>query len=575
MDLKQEYKKIIEKANKKKIDIKYIAVPPKPELGDLSCTIAFKISKEKKKDPKEIAEKISEKIKVKGIIKDIKAVGPYINVFFEWGNIGNELLKEIIKKKSKFGSEKSKENILIEHTSINPTGPIHVGRIRNSFIGDTLVRVYKFLGWNVKTHYYVNDIGKQVAVIAWGFNNKIKPKKIIVERYKNFKKKEDFKVFFVYVPAYEIVSTNELKMKEVDKLIEKCEAGNKRAISKLKKVAKICLEGQKKTLDAFDIKFDSFDFESMFLEDNSVKRVIEKLKKLKQYKKLGNGAKVIDLRMFGIPKEEGTVFLRSNKTSVYLTRDIAYHFWKFKRTDKALTMLGEDHKLEFVELKTILNLLGALKNKDLDVAFLSFVNVLGQKMSTRKGITVPVDSLLIDGIRRAENEIKKRNPKLQKSKIKKIAEFIAKAAIRYSLLKINPLKPILFSWDEALSFEGNTGPYCQYAYVRASKIIKKAKKVPKRFDCVYLKKQEEINLIRILNGFQKTLQDTIEGKSPNILVNYVYNLAFNFNKFYENIKVLSEKNKNKRNARLALVFCISQVLKNGLNLLGINVPKQM
>ncbi|MEM2121630.1 MAG: arginine--tRNA ligase, partial [Candidatus Woesearchaeota archaeon] len=489
----------------------------------------------------------------------------------------SNLLKREKEEKNKV--VKKKKKILIEHTSINPSGPVNVGRIRNSFIGDTLVRVYRALGYEVLAHYYVNDVGKQVAIISWAKNKNIQEDEKLKEKFREYSERNDFKTMFIYVPAHKIVLSDESAAKEVEELIKLCELGDKKTLNMFKETASYCLEGQKKTLERFNIKFDSFDFESRFLENNETQKFIEKLKRLKEYKVV-NGNHVLDLEKYGFKSRfGGVVFQRANGTSVYVSRDVAYHAWKKKIADKMINVLGEDHKVEFKVLKQMLKLLKIIKrDEEFEVVHFSFVGLKEGKLSTRAGRVVPADLVLDEGKKKVLTII---GDKIESSKKEEIAEKIASSAIRYFELKVNPEKQIIFDWDSALNFEGQTGPYLQYALVRAKKIILKSgisefeiENNLKNVDYKLLSSDEEKNLIIKIDDFNDVLEQTALKNSPHIIANYAYELATSFSDFYEKLRVIGEEDEIK-NARLALVLAFVKVFSRVLNILGIEEVEEM
>lgn len=549
-----------------------LEVPPDHSMGDYSFA-CFKLSQALKKAPQQIAEELKVKILLPNFIEKVETKGAYLNFFISKEFLAKEVINKVLKEKENYGKIKGNKKLLLEHTSINPTGPINIGRIRNSFIGDTLVRLYKTQGYKVSTHFYVNDVGKQVAIIAWAKTKKIKPSEELEAHFSAYKSRPDFKTLFIYVPANNILKEGNNEQ-EVLTLIQECEAGDKKALDLLRKTADFCLQGQLKSLARFGINYDSFDFESKFIEDKSTESVISRLSKLREAINLDD-AKALDLSEHGFERRGGgTVFARKNGTSVYITRDIAYHEWKLKQADNLLTVLGEDHKVEFNELKKILSLLNDFKQgQDLNVVFLSFVNLKEGRLSTREGRTIPIDEVLDNAAEKVKKIISSRH-ELNKKEIEDISEKVAASAIRYYLIKIQPLKPILFDIDEALSFEGETGPYLLYSYVRASKIVKKAGLEQKKPDFKLLSSKEEQELLKLLGNYPEVLKNATESQSPNTLAKYTHTLAFSFSSFYENKPVLSA-NENEKIARIYLVKAFMQVISNCFETLGMEKVESM
>jgi len=547
------------------------------EFSDLSSTIAFKIGKEIGENPVTLAEKFRERIERANIelIERVESLNGYLNFFLNYELILTRLWNEILEKKENYGKGmRRKEKIILEHTSINPSGPVHVGRLRNSLIGDALSRILKFYGYEVETHYYVNDIGKQIAMITMAEIWNIKPDPEVVKSYKEYAEKNDFKVFFTYVSANRLYEKDEKFREEVDNLIKRAELGDRKALAMIKSVAKKCLDGQKKIYEILGINFDFYDFESNFIETNEVFNVIEKLKQTKFWRKADFG-EGLDLSSFGIERASKlSVLLRKDGTTTYLARDIAYHLYKMKLGDLLLNVLGEDHKLEFQELKTILEKILNLEKK-LEAVHFSFVNFQGLQMSTREGRIFPVDKLIDLAIEKAKAEIRKRGKGREAD-----AALVGIGAIKYHLLKTSPMKPINFSWKAALNFEGDSAPYIQYAHARCCSILKKEfgedsfleKTLNFLSSCdpisaSKLEENEKKLILQILR-FPEVIENSAKEYKPNILANYLYDLSYIFNKFYYECPVLKSEKKIKCR-RLFLVYTTKLILANGLYLLGI------
>ena len=570
-ELKREAGSIIEKACGEKTDF----IKPPEGMGDIGSTVAFSMAKKIRKSPPEIARDIAKKIKLpeKGMLARAEAKGPYIN-FFVNEKYNKKVIEQVLELKTGYGAgEKKKEKVLIEHTSVNPSGPVHVGRFRNPIIGDVLVRLHKFLGYTVHVQNYINDVGKQIAIIAWAKDNDIKPKKELIEKYKKYRNKPDFETFFIYVPANAEITASDKAEKEVNDFLQKCEAGDVKSLEKLRKVSEHCLKGQKEVLERCGFHYDEFVFESKFIENKDVEKLNQRLKSLAEFQQLPNGAYSLDLSKYGIKKEEGTVFQRANGTSVYLTRDVCFHLEKFKRFDRSINVLGEDHKIEGEEILAIMDLLGEKIDKH-KIVFLSFVNLAGKKMSTRMGETVPLDEVIDEGVEKAYNEVKKKNPDLPEKEKREVAEMVGIGAIKYYIVKTEPLKNIVFDWDRALDFTGDTGPYLQYTHARANSILEKAKTAYSDFDVSYLKEKEEKDLIDLIARFPELVEQAGEQCKPYTVANYAYSLANNFNTFYHAHQVIQE-NKGIEKARLALVKAVKITLGNALGLIGLKAPERM
>jgi arginyl-tRNA synthetase len=412
-------------------------------------------------------------------------------------------------------------------------------------------------------------MGKQVAILAWGVNN-LKSTDIPKAEYD----KQDHKTVGFYQVACKLLEENENVSDEIGKIVKKSEEGDQKTIDLVHKAYNPVLEGINESLKRINIIIDTYIPESNFVKDKSVDAVINKLKKSKYCRK-EEGAFYIDMEPFGIKgRNTKFVFIRKDGTTLYATRDIAYHLWKAKNADLLVNILGEDHKLESKQVEIALNLIEAKMIPQ--AIFYSFVSLPGGKMSTRRGRVVYLDDLIDECVTRAFDEVKKRRGKeLTEKKMKEIAEIIGIGALRYNIIKVQPEKDISFKWEEALNFEGNASPFIQYSHARSCSILSKKQDEIKDIDATLLDHDSETNLIKKLSKFPKIIKEACEGFKPHIITTYLFEVASQFNQFYRDCPVLSEKNNKNRVGRLALVESTRIVLQNGLNLLGIVAPKEM
>ena len=545
-----------------------LEIPPE-NMGDLAFP-CFSLAPIAKKSPKDIAKDIAEKIEKGKWVAKIDTHGGYVNFYIDSERLVSATLNSILETKEEYGHlQKKNKKIIIEHTSANPNGPLHVGRARNPIIGDTLVRIYKAAGYDVESQFYLDDLGKQVAILTWGINN-IDPNDVTPPKYE----KPDHKNVGFYQEANKLMEEDETVAKEISEIVKKLEHGDSKTIERVHKAYKLVLEGINESLDRINIHIDKYVPESTFVTDKSVEKVISNLKKT-QYCHEENSALYLDLESFGIHgRNTNFFFLRSDGTSLYATRDIAYHQWKAKHADMLINVLGEDHKLEARQVEIALKLQG---EKILPKpVFYAFVSMPGGKMSTRRGRVVYLDQLIDECVERAYDEVKKRRGKeLSEKKMKEISEMIGIGALRYNIIKVQPEKDIVFKWEEALNFEGNSAPFIQYAHARACGILSKKEDSVKDINALLLKHDSELQLIKKLAKFPMVIDEACKGCRPHIITTYLCDIAAQFNQFYRDCHVLSEKNIELRKARLALVDSTRIVLRNGLNLLGIVAPEEM
>tara|TARA_Y100000310_G_scaffold211920_1_gene212705 strand:- start:2826 stop:4490 length:1665 start_codon:yes stop_codon:yes gene_type:complete len=531
-----------------------LEIPPDQSLGDYAFP-CFTLSKKLKKNPKEIALELSRKLnkKTPKTIDKIQNIGPYVNFFVDKKELTKEMLSKALE--SSYGQGKEKEKILVEHTSVNPNASPHVGRARNSIIGDAIVRILKFRGNKVKIHYYVNDVSKQIAMLALNFNKKDKFDDMLSN----------------YVSISKKVEKNPKLEKEVFNLLEKFESKDKETQALFKKIVDTCIEGQKKIFNNFDIHFDSFDYESRYIGSPS-KNILKELDATgKLFKDKDNRTVLNQGDTDLIRKMKAPVFVltRSNGTGLYGLRDIAYTIDKSK-SDRNIIVLGEDQKLYFEQIAEAVKLLGHKTPEVLHYSFVLLQSDKGiSKMATRRGEIVLLEQFFIEAVAKAKKEISKRKTKGDPKKV-------AIAAIKYAMLRNDINKNIIFSWDKSLAFEGDSGPYLQYSYARASSIVRKAKltskaKTKSKYTIPNLS-NTEIKLIKKISEFPTTVQHASEKLNPSLIANYSFQLAQSFNEFYHTNKVIGEKEES---FRIKLVEAFRNTLKNSLHLIGIEVMEEM
>ncbi|EMR75648.1 arginyl-tRNA synthetase [Thermoplasmatales archaeon SCGC AB-540-F20] len=554
-------------------------------LSEYECEIRLEISPEGrgdfafpcfslaslvKKSPNDIAESLADKIEKSKWIAKAEANGGYVNFFVDDKYLISSTLRSIFEMKEKYGHlQKKNEKVIIEHTSANPNGPLHVGRARNPIIGDTLVRIFKAAGYDVESQFYLDDMGKQVAILAWGLNN-LDSKNVPKSEYD----KPDHQNVGFYQAANELMEKDKKVAEEIGEIVKRSEHGESKTIELIHKAYALVLEGINESLHRINIQIDKYIPESTFVRDKSVEQVINKLKKTK-YCHEENGAFYLDLESFGIQgRNTKFFFLRKDGTTLYATRDVAYHQWKAKHADLLINVLGEDHKLESKQVEIALKLLGAKISPR--VLFYAFVSLPGGKMSTRRARVVCLDELLDECIERAYREVeKRRGSELSEGEMKKIAEMVGIGSLRYNIIKVQPEKDIVFRWEEALNFEGNAVPFIQYAHARACSILSKIKDEKRDFDSNTLKHDSEVKLMKQLARFPLFIEDASSGYKPHIIANYLYETASKFNQFYRDCPVLSEKNTMLGKSRITLVDATRIVLNNALELLGISAPEEM
>ena len=541
--------------------------PPNPELGDLASTISFQLAKLLRKAPNLIAPEVVEKIELPEIFERVEATGPYVNFFINHDIFAKQLLDSVDEDYGQLDAVD--EKIILEHTSANPNGPLHIGHIRNSVIGDSLRRLLTKAGYNVDTQYYVNDMGRQLAMIVYGMEE------LGLKLEDQPASKIDHKVGELYFKVNQMIKEDESLNDGVDATIRKYEGGPSELDEKFEYAVNSCLEGVKETLKRMNVKHDAFVWEGQFVRTGIVDNLTQELYDIGYARQ--EEVLYLDLSEFDIPKE--LVLRRADGTSLYSTRDIAYHIYKSKNCDKIIDIFGSDHKLAARQVELALEILEEIEpNSDkIEVIFYEFITLPEGSMSTRRGVFISVDELMDEAVRRATEEIISRRPDLDKETIDKIAEEIGIGAIRYYIARLSPEKHITFKWDEALSFERGCASI-QYAHARACKLLKKAQE-EKGIDLADLTVEDtwsldenEKELVKLIAKFPSLVEDSAKIRRVHPIAQYCQDLASAFNRFYKAEQVIGS---DVENARLLLVEKSRITLRNALDLLGVSAPDMM
>ena len=611
-------------------------VPSNFEFGELAASVCFELAKHARKKPRSIAEEIVQAIDVSGfpLIESVQAAGAgYVNFRVNSETFSRLTLESARELDTEYGYIKTSDpkKILLEHTSVNPVHPIHIGQARNPMLGDALARILTKHGHNVSRHYYVDDVGRQSAVIAYGYSKLGKPKpkgkpdrfiggiyavtscimeikrlKKVVESTKNLDNQDVTKLRRdldewtsislemeqrfpkLFTKLLAAISKDSDPEEQVSKLIRGYETGEKEAKNLIREVCELCLKGFRETLASVEITIDSWDWESDLIWNGNVNRALEELKAT-PYVFESDGvlefdaekvAHDLDLKKtLGISDDHelsSLTLVRADGTSLYTTRDIAYHLWKFQRAERVVNVIGMEQTLPQLQLKLALSALGHTDYIKILIHFAySLVRLPGHRMSSRRGRYITLDEVMDGAAKRAYAEVSKRSPHLSDEEKQKISVFVGKGAVKYALIAVDPTKPVVFTWDRVLDFEKNSAPYIQYSHARACSILRKASRLPEDADYSLLVDQIERDLMLTLARFPEVFLDTAENLRPTAIADYVNSLADKFNKFYTKLPVIKADSSGLSDARLALVDATRIVLRNGLKLLGIEAPQKM
>jgi len=612
--------------------------PPSSEFGELSSSACFELAKSAGKKPLDVAQQIVDNMDLMSypLIQAAKAAGAgYVNFYVNLVEFAELTLESIARLGDEYGYVKTEKpvRIIVEHTSANPGHPIHIGTVRNSVLGDALARILKSRGHTLYRHYYVDDVGRQSGVIGYGYARLDQPEpegkpdhfigrvyaitncfieiqklKKALEKAKGVADNEAVAKLMRELHDWTAAAAElnaaypQLFVKLIDKLNKdenpdarvaelnlEYERGEKDTVKQLiRKVSELCLEGFKQSLNRIGVFYDSWDWESDFVWNGDVARVLMRLGETPYVFHVGgvlefNANKAVEdlgLRpLLGLSENyevPSLTLVRADGTTLYTTRDISYNLWKFRKADLLINVVGVEQTLAQLHLKIGIAALRHLdKVKNLRHFAYNLVSLPGFKMSSRTGRYVTLDETVDEAVRRAYEEVAKRSPQLSEDEKKRISDAVGIGAVKYALVQVDPSKPVVFTWDRVLDFEKNSAPYIQYSYARAGSILRKAGRKQRRADYAFLKEPVERGLIMLLAKFPGVVVEAAEGFRPNQVADYANVLADKFNSFYNALPVIKAQPKKLSDARLMLVDAARVVLRNALYLLGIEAPETM
>jgi arginyl-tRNA synthetase len=539
------------------------APPPKAAMGDVAMR-TFEAARKLKMPPPKLAAAIAADISFGADVVETTTAGPYVNFKLDRDTFGRRIVSAIREEGSAYGASGRGENLtaLVEHTSINPNASPHVGRARNAMIGDSLVRMLRFEGYDVEVQYYVNDMGRQIALLALVCGDP--SKRTFDEMLK------------LYVEANERAATDAAFADEAYALLAKMEDGDQETRDRMFAVTELCLHGQLMVLARLGVKYDVFVRESKYVKDPRLEVLLEALRKNNAVFTDEDARLVVDLKELGHEYDEGRYFvlMRANGSSLYGCRDLSYTIEKSERgADLNLIVLGEDHTLYAQQLKRIL---GTADMTAPEPVYYAYILLKEGKMSTREGKVVLLSEFLDEATKRAMEKVEDQCVDLPEKERQAIAAKVAVAAVRFAILRVGSNKNVIFDWDASLSFSGDTGPYVQYSCARIASILRKFGDLPDEVPEAFpVEKDEEWALLTKLTTFPDVIQTAVDQRAPAPVAQFALETARLFTSFYHACPVLTAETDEQQRARALICAVTLRALKNALRLIGIESLDRM
>lgn len=558
MDFKQKVVDLVSEQvdlPKEKISM-LIERPKNPKMGDYAFP-AFALAKIEHKNPALIAKDIAEKISDDNFTS-IQAVGPYVNFAIDHAKLVNATLNDVLTEKEHFGDQKLGEgNVPIDMSSPNIAKPMSMGHLRSTVIGNSIAKTLEKVGYTPIKINYLGDYGTQfgkliTAYRLWGNEEDVKKDPIT-------------NLFHYYVKFHEEAEKDPKLEDEGRAAFKKLENGDEEEIKLWKWFREVSVQEFNRIYKELGVTFDSYNGEAFF--NDKMQPVVDELRE-KGLLEESRGAQVVNLG----EDENPALILKSDGSSLYMTRDLAAALYRKKEYDfvMSLYVAGGEQTGHFKQLKQVLKKMGYDWSDNIHHIPFGLITQGGKKLSTRKGNVVFLDQVLKDAVSLAERQIEEKNPNL--SNKKQVAHDVGVGAVVFHDLKNDRMDNFDFDLEEVVRFEGDTGPYVQYTNARAQSILRKANKEIS-MDNLSLNDDWSFAVAKALADFPAIVEKASEKFEPSIIAKYALDLSKKFNKYYANVRILDED--NQLNARLALVQATSIILTEALRLLGVNAPKEM
>ncbi|MBU5299059.1 arginine--tRNA ligase [Clostridium sporogenes] len=563
MDYKNIVVERIKENTELEVDLieKLIEIPPKKEMGDYAFP-CFQLAKTFRKAPNLIAEELKEKINKEGFEK-VVTVGPYVNFFVDKTVLIKDVLEKVLSEKEKYGSSKVGEgkNVVVEYSSPNIAKPFHIGHLFTTAIGNALYKILSFEGYNCIGINHLGDWGTQFGKLISAYRRWVDEEAL--------EKDAIGELLRIYVKFHEEAEKDPELEKEARLNFKNLEDGSEEETELWNRFKDLSLKEFNKVYDMLGIKFDSLAGESFYSDkmDEVVQEIDDKGLLVDS-----NGAKVVMLDEYNIPP---CMIKKSDGATIYATRDLAAAIYRKKTYDfhKCIYVVGTPQALHFKQVFTTLKLMGHDWADDCKHVGFGLVKLANKKLSTRNGDVVFLEDLLNQSVEETLKIINEKNPNLKNKE--DTAKKLGIGAVVFTYLKNNRERDIVFDWKEILSFDGETGPYVEYSYARGKSVLRKAGELAGEVDYSKLESKEEFELAKLLGGFNDAIMNAINKLEPAMVTRYVIEVAKAFNKFYNAHGILNAEDNDVKLARVKLVEATCQVIKNALNLLGIDVVEEM
>lgn len=544
----------------------YIETPPDKKMGDYAFP-CFRLAKILKKAPPVIANELKAKLNIDDqYISGVEIVGGYLNFYINKLELAKIVFDNYEQAKGEYGKTNIGEGkkVIIEYSSPNIAKPFHIGHLRTTVIGACLAKIYEFMGYDVIRINHLGDYGTQFGKM--------------IEGYKRWGNEYDLtddpikKLMDIYVRINDLCKQDENVLNACRENFKLLENGDEYCTKLWNKFKDLSLKEFQKLYDILDVKFDSMNGEAFYSDKmDEVVELLEKSGKLIE----SNGAKIIDLEDKGLGV---CIIQKSDGSSIYATRDLAAILYRARTYDfdKCLYVVAYEQNLHFKQVFEVSKYLGIPEKcqKGLEHVSYGMTRLPTGKMSTREGTVIKVEDLLQESIDRVKSIIDEKNPNMENKDEE--ATKIGIGAVIFNNLCSTLIKDQVFDWNTVLNFNGESGPYLQYIYVRTKSVLEKAGYVPNYsdVDLSCLSDQESLDIISILYEFENTLINVVAKNEPSFLTRYLISLAQSYSNFYNEHKIIDD-DKKIQDARIYLTKVVGDVLKTGTNLLGIKMPNKM